>query len=243
MAVSPESHDQKARIASFLSNSESEEPQTDDAFGLGEKEASPVQGDNASDNNVDDPIMAQHQRLKGMVEAVLFVTGRPLHMADIAHILRQPLVDVEDALMALIQDYAFRQDSALEIDDSDGYILQVRPTFKPVLDAMVPMEITAAALQTLSAIAIKGPLLQSELVELRGAGVYDHIPELVTKKLVTKKRVGRSYRVSVTNQFHEYFRLEGDKKELAVMMSLIESQQASQQAKTKAVEPVEVPAP
>ncbi len=171
--------------------------------------------------NVNVPNTNPIQTIKGKVEAVLFVTNRPMQIMEISEIVGADDFDVEESLMELMNDYAFREGSALEVDDSDGYILQVKEDFKPVLDTMMPMELTPGALRTLSAIAIKGPLLQSDLVELRGSTVYDHIPELVTKKLITKNRAGRSYRLKVTKNFHEYFKLRGDKKELEIMMGLI----------------------
>ncbi len=158
--------------------------------------------------------------LKGMIETVLFVTNKPLQIMEIGELLGADDFEVEEALMELMNDYAFR-DGALEIDDADGYILQVREDYQPVLDKMMPMELTPGALRTLSAIAIKAPVLQSDLVEMRGSQVYDHIPELLARKLVTKKREGRSYRLNVTKNFFEYFKLVGDKKELQVLVSLL----------------------
>lgn len=163
--------------------------------------------------------------LKGMIETVLFVTNKPLQIMEIGEIVGADDFEVEEALMELMNDYTFRE-GALEIDDADGYILQVREDFQPILDKMMPMELTPGALRTLSAIAIKAPVLQSDLVEMRGSQVYDHIPELLAKKLVTKKREGRSYRLNVTKSFFEYFKLVGDKKELQVLVSLLGNDKA-----------------
>ncbi len=161
--------------------------------------------------------------LKGMVEAALFMTNKPLSVHELSDILEADLDDTEGALMELMNDFAFRADSALEIDDADGYMLQIRQEYKPVMDKMLPMELSQGSLKTLSVIAIKGPLLQSDLVLMRGHSVYDHMPELLAKQLVTKKREGRSYKVSVTQKFYEYFKLKGNKKELEVMMSMMGS--------------------
>ncbi|MBK8189808.1 MAG: SMC-Scp complex subunit ScpB [Vampirovibrionales bacterium] len=159
--------------------------------------------------------------LKGRIEAALFITNHPLQIPELAELADASCDDVEIALMELISDYAFREGCALEVDDADGYILQARDEYRPVIDKMMPMELSQGALRTLSAIAIKGPLLQSELVAFRGAAVYDHIPELLAKKLVTKRREGRSYRLKASPGFYEHFRLTGDKKELAALMSLM----------------------
>ncbi len=153
-------------------------------------------------------------KLKGRIEAALFITGRALSLKEVADIVEASIDDVQEALLALMNDYAFREDSAMEIDDSDGYILQIRDDYSDVVHKMMPVEISQAALRTLSAIAIKGPILQSELIEFRGAIAYDHIADLQTRKLVSKRRDGRSYMLNVTPTFHKYFKLLGEKREL-----------------------------
>jgi segregation and condensation protein B len=157
--------------------------------------------------------------LKGEIEALLFMTSRPLHMEDMALLLEHPLDAVVDAVSELLSDYNFREDSSLEIDDSEeGYILQVRKPYQHLVNKMIPMDISTAALRTLSVIAIKSPLLQKDLIELRGASAYDHVKELLSHKLISKNRSGVSYRLNVTPTFHQLFKLSGDKKDLDVLV-------------------------
>lgn len=157
--------------------------------------------------------------LKGQIEAVLFLTGRALSVHDIAERVGAEAETVEFALLELINDYASREEGALEIDDADGYILQVKDDYSAVVNKMVPVDLSIGALRTLAAIAINGPFLQSELVTLRGANAYDHIKELVAHRLVSKKRKDKSFTLNVTPQFHEYFKLTGDKNELKAWLS------------------------
>jgi segregation and condensation protein B len=153
--------------------------------------------------------------LKGRIEAVLFLTSRPLKLDELATLVEAPIFETRDALIELVQDYGFRDDSVLEIDDgAEGYILQLRTEYKPLVNKMIPRDISVASVRTLSVIAIRGPLLQKDLIEMRGSSAYDHIQELLKLKLVHKKREGRSYMVSVTSKFHQHFKLKGDKKEL-----------------------------
>jgi segregation and condensation protein B len=157
--------------------------------------------------------------LKGEIEALLFITNRPLHMEDMALLLERPLDEVVDAVSELLSDYNFREDCSLEIDDSEeGYILQVRKPYQHLVNKMIPMDISTAALRTLSVIAIKSPLLQKELIDLRGATAYDHVKELLNHKLISKNRSGVSYRLNVTPTFHQLFKLSGDKKDLDVLV-------------------------
>ena len=63
------------------------------------------------------------------------------------------------------------------------------------------------ALRTLATIALKGSITQTELVELRGSGAYQQVQTLVEQGFVGKRRPkdGRSYRLQVTDKFHQYF--------------------------------------
>lgn len=166
--------------------------------------------DSSQEDLDEEPVIvpAVNQSLKGRIEAMLFMTNRALQVAEIAEKLSAHYDDVEGALIDLIQDYSFREESSLEINDTDGYILQVRSDYQEVVNLMLPVEISPAVLRTLSAIALRGPILQSKLVELRGSGVYDHIKVLLKEKLVAKSRQQQSYMLKVTPKFHEYFRLE-----------------------------------
>lgn len=161
------------------------------------------------------------QRMKGRIEAALFVTGKALRLEEVAELVEAPVEEVELALIELMSDFAFREGSALEIDDTDGYILQVKEDYGDIVSKMMPLELTAAELRTLSAIAIKAPIIQSDLIELRGSSAYEHIPELLKRKLISKRREGRSYILNVTKHFHEYFKLLGDKKELESLVTQV----------------------
>lgn len=161
------------------------------------------------------------QSLKGRVESVLFMTGKALTLHEIAQMIDAPYEETEFALMELMGDYNFREGSSLEIDDTDGYILQVKEEYGDMVNKMMPLEMSAAELRTLSAIAIKAPVLQSDLIEWRGSVAYDHIANLLKHKLITKRREGRSYQLNVTRHFHEYFKLTADRKDLAHLVKLI----------------------
>ena len=153
--------------------------------------------------------------LKSRIEAVLFTTAKVLQIADIAEILEVEDLDaVEEAMLELIMDYSTR-DGALEIDDENGYILQVKDEHMDIVEKLCPVEISKPVLKTLTVIALKGPIRQSVLKEYR-SNAYEHIAELVEKGLVAKTRDknGRSFNVATTPKFAEYFKLKGDLRSL-----------------------------
>ncbi len=153
--------------------------------------------------------------LKAKIEAVLYMTEKPLRAQAIAGIVGEDLQIVRQALLELIHEYEER-DGGLEIADEDGYSFQVKDQYSNLMDEFLPIEMSAAQLRTLSAIAIKQPISQADIIRIRGAGAYDHIKELVQRGLVSKREdeKARSPMLSTTKQFQEYFRLTKDGKSL-----------------------------
>ncbi len=160
-------------------------------------------------------------QLKSRIEAVLFTTGKALSAKEIADILETDADAVEEALLELIQDYSFR-DGALEIDDENGYILQVKEEHMDIVEKLCPVELKAPVVRTLTIIALKQPIRQTELKDRRGAVAYEHVQELLEKGLIsrTKDKNGKSYNLKTTKKFDEYFKLKGDTKALARLLDI-----------------------
>lgn len=154
------------------------------------------------------------EQLKSRIEAVLFTTAKVLQIKDIAEVLEEDAEKVEEALLDLIMDYASR-DGALEIDDEDGYILQVKEEHLDIVEKLCPVELKPAVLKTLTVIALKEPIRQSYLKELR-SNAYEHVQELLDKGLISrnKDKNGRSFNIKTTPKFSEYFKLKGDLRSL-----------------------------
>jgi segregation and condensation protein B len=148
-------------------------------------------------------------RLASTIEAILYLKAQPLTIAELAEYAGCDRDGVEEGLMDLMADYAHR-DSALEVVETpNGFTLQLRESFHHLVQTLIPADLGLGALRTLAAIALKGPIAQTELVELRGSNAYQHVQELVELGFVRKRRQsdGRSYWLQVTNKFHQYFQL------------------------------------
>jgi len=160
------------------------------------------------------------EQLKARIEAVLFTTAKALTIKEISEILDEEDVEkTEEAMLELIMDYSARP-GALEIDDENGYILQVKEEHMDIVEKLCPVELKPAVLKTLAVIALKEPIRQTELKELRGSTAYEHLPELIEKGLIsrTKDKNGRSYNLKTTPKFAEYFKLKGDTRALAKLL-------------------------
>jgi segregation and condensation protein B len=149
-------------------------------------------------------------RLASTIEAILYLKAQPLTLAEIAETALCDRDTAEEGLLELMADYSHR-DTALEVVQTpDGYSLQLRETFQTLVQSMIPADIGKGALRTLAVIALKGPIVQSELINLRGSTAYQHVQDLVEQGFVRKRRRadGRSPWVQVTDKFHQYFQLD-----------------------------------
>jgi len=150
--------------------------------------------------------------LPARLEAILYLKGRPLSLGDLAEIAGLSRDAVEMGLITLMADYAHR-DTALEIrQEGQRYSLQLRDGLGELVQNLLPVDLSTAALRTLATIALKKRILQSDLVELRGSGAYDHIKELLAQNFIERKRQseGRSYWLTLSEKFHRTFAVRTD---------------------------------
>ncbi len=149
------------------------------------------------------------------IEAVLYLKGKPLSILEISEILDETNSQIEEALFALMAGYSQR-DTALEINEKDGkYGLQLRMGLGELVQNLLPVDISGATLRTLATIALKKRILQSDLVDIRGSGAYEHIKELLSLNFIERKRQreGRSYWVTLSEKFHQTFTVIPDIKQ------------------------------
>ena len=150
--------------------------------------------------------------LPARLEAILYLKGRALTQGELAEIAGASRDEVEMGLITLMADYAHR-DTALEIrQEGKRYSLQLRDGLGDLVQNLLTVDLSTAALRTLATIAIKKRILQSDLVDLRGSGAYDHIKELLAQNFIERKRQseGRSFWLSLSEKFHRTFSVKTD---------------------------------
>ncbi len=169
------------------------------------------------------------------LEASLYVAGRPLTLEDLAGIIGKAESTVIKLLENLMYEYDKRK-GALEVVllPRGRYVLQLKPELTPRVGKLIPGGLLAfSTLQTLVFIALKQPILQSELIGQRGTHCYDHVHELVEKKFVEASPQGRSKLLTTTPLFSDYFGLDTDKVRLKAqlkhqMRRILDAQQAAE---------------
>jgi len=148
------------------------------------------------------------------VEAVLFVSGEPLPLAEIAR-----AVDcTEDQALAALEDVQGRLDqcgSGLQVVAiAGGHQLCTRPGLSEVVGRLLTREagrLSRAALETVAIIAYRQPVTQPEIEAVRGVGCSSVLRTLIERDLVResgrKPTPGRPILYATTRSFLHYFAL------------------------------------
>jgi len=149
--------------------------------------------------------------LKQKVEALLFSTGKKMTPDDLARIIRtRDKESIRLVLEELKDEYAGKPGSLFIVEEGEGYKLTVREGYQPVVRRVVAdTELPKTVIETLAIIAWRAPVLQSDINKVRTNKVYDDVAILVGQGFISKTRSGRSYMLSLTQKFFDYFDLQG----------------------------------
>jgi len=148
------------------------------------------------------------------VEAVLFASGKPLAVKEIADALGlDDYRPVQRAVRTLEQTYGNRQ-SALEVRRvGDRYALQLQEKYVPTVHSVTPVEMTPRTLRALTLIAYHQPILQSHLVRMIGDVTYEEVQRLRGIGLVHTEPKGSTLELVTTRRFAEYFGIASTRPE------------------------------
>lgn len=152
------------------------------------------------------------QDIKNKIEAVLFTVGRFVDLDELSHLTGiASKGSLSDALNSLIQDYSNREGS-LEIIGSDNkFKLNIKKDYLHLTTQLLDQtEFDNPTQETLALIAYKQPVLQSEIIKIRGNGAYDHIGKLKSMEFVASEKSGRTRLLKTTSKFYDYFDVVGD---------------------------------
>jgi len=175
------------------------------------------------------PEAKKEQRL-ALIEAALYVAGRPLDLRTLASIIRTRSKNLAKQLVrALKKEYDTRNTSLeiLELQDA-RFVMQLKAKYSPRVQrlALRPL-LTAGPLKTLSYVAYRQPVPQNQVVTVRGHHVYGHLKQLEELGLITRERRGRTKVLKTTQYFADYFGLSHDlramKRQLKKVFGFAES--------------------
>ena len=153
------------------------------------------------------------QRRLRLLEAALYVAGRPLNLNELCSVLNTRSKNkTKKYTKMLMQDYSARN-TALEILElkDERYVLQLKADFTPLVKKLVNRPLLSSGpLKTLSYIAYRQPISQKRVIQVRGQHAYGHVKLLRDMGLVAAERSGRSMTLRTTDYFADYFALTHD---------------------------------
>ncbi len=149
---------------------------------------------------------------KKIMEAVLFACGGPVGLDYLSKLISRPIEYVESLISELICDYRDRGGAIEIVTMNERYLMQVKQEYVNYIKDLAPREIEAPELRTLSVIAYYQPIIQSEVVSIRGNKAYSHIKELERQGFIVTKAKGHTKLIETTDKFEEYF-WQGDKND------------------------------
>jgi segregation and condensation protein B len=145
---------------------------------------------------------------KALVEAALFVSGRPLSVRELSKALGIRSLDYLEKLIELIAaEYAERK-SAIEIVKvlGDKYVMQVKQEYSQRVVHLMPRpDLRTGELKTLALIAYLQPIEQSKIIKLRGSQAYEHIRKLIEMGLIYAEPYERTKLLGTTQKFAELY--------------------------------------
>jgi segregation and condensation protein B len=152
-----------------------------------------------------------------LVEAALYVTGRPLGLGTLGVILgTRSKSKVLKIAQSLVEKYS-TYDCALEVLEvkDQRFVMQLKVEYasRAKKVSLQPI-LTTGPLRTLSYIAYNQPVLQTKVVEARGSHAYRHLKLLEEQNLITRKGSGRTSVIRTTTSFADYFGLSHDSRAL-----------------------------
>ena len=214
MSLSAEDAVEQPAEAAEVETSSSEEPAAEPAVEAHAVEAAVT--DMAAPAPASDPALSDLRALKGILEALLFVTAEPIpvtrFLALLGAVTKQ---EVDQALASLSHDYE-QEGRGLQLAEvAGGYRIVTKAEFAPWLKRLekvkAPSKLSRSALESLAIIAYKQPIVRGEVEQIRGVETSGVIRTLLERKLVRivgrKEEPGRPIMYGTTKVFLEHFGL------------------------------------
>ena len=152
-------------------------------------------------------------QLGGILEAILFVSGDPVSVLDMAHALNLTESEMNAAIDRL-RDHCDLERRGIRVNRFGGKLqLSIQPDYAPYVDMFLQpirqQSLSQAALETLSIIAYRQPVTKSDIESVRGVKCDYSVQALINKNLIReagrKEALGRPILYETTDEFLRHF--------------------------------------
>lgn len=147
------------------------------------------------------------KEIKNKIEAILFTTGRFMDLEEISNICgiaSQGMV--KEAINELIKEYHERDNSLQIIKEDNKFMLNIKKQYNHLTTKLLnDSELDMPTQESLAIIAYKQPMLQCDLVKIRGNTAYEHVKVLKEQNFIISEKHGRTRMLKLAQKFYDYF--------------------------------------
>ena len=159
------------------------------------------------------------QHLPQHIEALIFAAPTPVSLEELQNVLLENfgVRFAQKVMLEAIEEIRQRYDQDMHsfeiVEVAGGYQFMSKGAYHETIGTHLRMQsnkkLSRSALETLSIIAYKQPVIKSELEKIRGVSCDYSIQKLLEKELITitgrADSIGKPLLYGVTNRFLDYF--------------------------------------
>lgn len=142
---------------------------------------------------LDNQVQEENLHYKGIIEAVLFAAGEPVHEKELQHLLAMDADKIERLMNEMAEDYLMADRGLRLVKINETWQLSSKPEYYDYIKKVVRTQensgLSKAALETLAIIAYRQPITRIEIDNLRGVSSNSSVQRLLDRGLI--KEAGR----------------------------------------------------
>ncbi len=147
------------------------------------------------------------------IEAALFLAARFLNVNELVRLTDVNPIMLKELIRKIEEKYAGEGALRIVRREVEGHIyykMDIKSKYAHYINKIASgkTEFTKAEKGTLAVIAYKQPIKQSIIVKIRGNKAYDHIKHFKQNDLVKARRLGRTYELTLSEKFYDYFHIK-----------------------------------
>lgn len=158
---------------------------------------------------------SQSERYFSIIESLLFVSGEPIKLKDLALIIESSEGFANDVLRSLMLRYEAEERGIRLININNGYQLVTKPQnsdyVQKLLKTNIRQSLSQAALETLAIVSYRQPVTRIDIDDIRGVKSDSAVLTLVDKGLIKEcgrmDVAGRPILYATTEEFLKNFGL------------------------------------
>jgi segregation and condensation protein B len=133
----------------------------------------------------------EKEKLKSILESLLFVSGEPVKLAKLAKICQVGKKDIDEALLEMNGTYQ-EQNKGLRIIERDdsaqlGTAQENTEFVSQLISGEMSADLSKSALETLSIVAYRGPITRAQVEIIRGVNCSYVLRSLLVRGLIERK--------------------------------------------------------